>query len=145
MSGVEVVGLVLGAIPLLISGLEHYAEGVETIRKVRHSAAEFRKIRTALMVQHRIFIGSLMILLKDEVDEDVLAEWIANTQAQSNSPRASIDQRLRLRLGPDYSAYKDGAEAMVNTLEEFRLSLKIRPDGKVSINSRIVELGSVSY
>ena len=28
MTGFEVAGLVLGAIPLLISGLEHYSEGV---------------------------------------------------------------------------------------------------------------------
>lgn len=28
MSGFEVAGLVLGTVPLLINGLEHYAEGV---------------------------------------------------------------------------------------------------------------------
>lgn len=141
MSGVEVVGLVLGAIPLLISGLEHYAEGVETIRKVRHSSAEFRKIKTALIIQHRIFVGSLLVLLKDEVDEYVLAKWIANIQTGAGPPHASIDQTLRLRLGPDYSAYRDGAEAMANTLEEFRLSLQIRQDGKV----RLLGLGKIQF
>ena len=28
MSGIEVAGIVLGSIPLVISALEHYAEGV---------------------------------------------------------------------------------------------------------------------
>jgi hypothetical protein len=32
MSGIEVAGLILGSIPLLISALEHYAEGVHTIK-----------------------------------------------------------------------------------------------------------------
>ncbi|KAF4445537.1 hypothetical protein F53441_10734 [Fusarium austroafricanum] len=31
MSGFEVAGIVLGSVPLLISGLEHYRDGVETI------------------------------------------------------------------------------------------------------------------
>jgi hypothetical protein len=30
MSGFEVVGVVLGAIPLVISALEHYSEGVRS-------------------------------------------------------------------------------------------------------------------
>ena len=32
ISGFEVVGVVLGAIPLVVSGLEHYADGVATIK-----------------------------------------------------------------------------------------------------------------
>lgn len=33
MSGVEAAGFMLAAIPLVISALEHYTEGVETIQK----------------------------------------------------------------------------------------------------------------
>jgi hypothetical protein len=32
MSGLEVVGVVLGSIPLIISALEHYADGVRNIK-----------------------------------------------------------------------------------------------------------------
>jgi hypothetical protein len=36
MSGFEVVGVVLGSVPLLISGLEHYRNGIDTIQNMVH-------------------------------------------------------------------------------------------------------------
>jgi len=34
MSGFEVVGIVLGSVPLLISGLEHYRDGIDTVQNM---------------------------------------------------------------------------------------------------------------
>lgn len=132
MSGAGVAGLVLGAIPLLISGLEHYAEGVETIRKVRHSSAEFLKIKTALAIQYRIFVGSLMVLLQDDVDDVELLKWMQNSRNNSSWQDLSIDKTLQWRLGPDYAVYREGTGAMATTLEDFRSALQISANREVS-------------
>ena len=41
MSGFEVAGIVLGSIPLVISALEHYAEGVRNLVLAEHTITDF--------------------------------------------------------------------------------------------------------
>jgi hypothetical protein len=34
MSGFEIAGVIFGAVPLIISALEHYGEGIRTIKSI---------------------------------------------------------------------------------------------------------------
>ena len=68
MSGLEVIGIILGAVPLVISALEHYAEGVKTIRVIRHFAQEFRAVARKLEAEHLLFRNTLAILLNECID-----------------------------------------------------------------------------
>jgi hypothetical protein len=68
MSGFEVIGIILGAVPLVISALEHYAEGVKTIRLIRRAAQEFRAVARKLEAEHLLFRNTLAILLNDCTD-----------------------------------------------------------------------------
>ncbi len=51
MSGIEVAGLVLGSIPLVISALEHYHDGLVTIQRWRKHKYERKAVIRNLMTE----------------------------------------------------------------------------------------------
>lgn len=63
MSGVEVVGVVLGAVPLLISGLEHYGDGIRTIKNMWDYEAVVEHLVIEFRLAHGIFWHSCQELL----------------------------------------------------------------------------------
>jgi hypothetical protein len=80
MSGAEIAGFVLGSIPLVISGLEHYAEGVSTIKIMFNAPSEFKSMSRRLTVEHRILRNTVELLLHDCIDDD---ELLANLMADN--------------------------------------------------------------
>jgi hypothetical protein len=65
MSGLEVVGAVLGVIPLVISAPEQYARVAETINRVCRAAQEFRIVARKLEAERVIFRNGLTNLLNE--------------------------------------------------------------------------------
>jgi hypothetical protein len=63
MSGLEIAGVVLGALPLVISALEHYAEGVNTTRRYWRYKTELRSLILNVKTERSIFINTLGQLL----------------------------------------------------------------------------------
>lgn len=103
MSGTEVVGFVLGAIPLLISGLEHYADGIHTMKNmwdydavVTHLVGEFR-------LAQAIFRHSCQELLMHILPDSEAAKLLDG--ASPNWDDSELDKKLREQLGSDYQAY----------------------------------------
>lgn len=64
MSGFEVVGVVLGAVPLVISALENYAEGVRTIKRFFGWESQLTQLILSLRIQHTKFKLNLQKLLR---------------------------------------------------------------------------------
>lgn len=77
MSGAEAVGLVLAIIPLVISGLEHYAEGVSTIKIMLNAPSEFKSLSRRLALEHEIFKNTIKLLLQDCIEDDQLLADLA--------------------------------------------------------------------
>jgi hypothetical protein len=67
MSGIEVAGIVLGAIPLVISGLEHYSEGAQTIRSMWDYPKEFATLSRRLRVENETFRNTMELILSGSV------------------------------------------------------------------------------
>ena len=63
MSGFEVVGVVLGSVPLLISGLEHYRDGIDTIQNMVHYIEVVNIIVTSVDTNLAIYQQSCEALL----------------------------------------------------------------------------------
>lgn len=55
MSGLEVVGVVLGSIPLVISALEHYRDGLRTIQRWRKYDRELQSLIRNLTTEQAKF------------------------------------------------------------------------------------------
>ena len=64
VTGIETAGLVLAVLPLVISALESYKDGLQTIRRLYHSEAELRKLTRTLKVQRSKYRTNLEKLIK---------------------------------------------------------------------------------
>lgn len=64
MSGIELAGLVLGAIPVVVAGLESYIKGVATIKRYSKYKNELKSLRTSLTTEYDIFRNSCEELLE---------------------------------------------------------------------------------
>lgn len=130
MSGLEVVGVVLGGIPLLISGLDHYAEAASTIKRMLTAAAHFRNLSRELRTEHQIFRDAIDRLLGDCVDHDELQVMLNNIGGDAWS-RPDIDMVLQRKLCDSYGVYMETVQHINQTLCAFRQRLEIGDDGKV--------------
>lgn len=132
MAGIEVAGIVLGAIPLVISGLEHYAEGVSTIRIMFNAPSEFKSLSRRLRVEQKIFKNSIELLLHDCISDDqLLANLMSDTADSKLWSDPDVERALRQKLQSSYSVYLDTMTSLETTLMEFRNRLKLSDDGKV--------------
>lgn len=114
------MGIMLGAIPLLISGLEHYADGIHTMKNmwdydavVTHLVGEFR-------LAQAIFRHSCQDLLMHVLPDSEAAKLLDG--ASPNLDDSELDKKLREQLGSDYQAYIHA----VSDLRRRRLTLFTR-------------------
>lgn len=126
MSGLEVAGVVLGALPLVISALEHYAKGVEGVIRYYKYKIQLKTLIDAIKTQKVIFSDTLEQLLIGIVRIEEMAELIANPAAQ---PEA--DLRLKKRLRDGYDIYFANVRGMEAALATIIIRLKLGDDGQV--------------
>jgi hypothetical protein len=134
MSGAEVAGFVLAAIPLLISGLEHYAEGVTTIRRYLKYKNELRSLLRNLNTEYDIFRNTCEELLEGIVPARKMALLLENPGSDLWKDQV-IEQKLKNRLQSSYSGYLETVDDMEDAVNEFKRRLKLGSDGKVHILS----------
>ena len=94
MSGVEVAGLILGAVPLIVGGLQHYSKGVSTIRIICGYAAQFRDLARQLDVERCTFQYTIEKLLVDCLDDEMLQGLLIDVGGKAWS-EPHINEALR--------------------------------------------------
>ncbi|KAF2147511.1 uncharacterized protein K452DRAFT_8329 [Aplosporella prunicola CBS 121167] len=115
MSGFEVIGVLLGAWPLLVQGLISYKERADMLLKHEETMNGFI---WKLRVEHTVFRSSCERLI-DGLAEDADLEGLLtnpNVEAWKNSLRQGLDKKLKSRLG---HSLEDCWEAL------FRLAINI--------------------
>ena len=127
---IEIAGLVLGSIPLVISGLEHYAECVSTIKIMFNYPSEFKSLTRRLRVEHDIFRNTVELLLHDCMGDQLLTELLENNDGKSWLD-PDVGKALRKKLQTSYALYFETVESLNKTLTEFKERLKLSEDGKV--------------
>ncbi|KAL9580258.1 MAG: hypothetical protein Q9203_006375 [Teloschistes exilis] len=104
MSGIEIAGLVLGAIPLVISALEHYEDIIGPTKTFFKFQGELDCAIRELRNQHTLFEQSIEVLLRPITTDQQLSEMIDNTKSKLwQDP--DIEQELRSNLGTAYASY----------------------------------------
>ncbi|EKG16004.1 hypothetical protein MPH_06826 [Macrophomina phaseolina MS6] len=104
MSGVELAGLVLAVLPLVISALEDYNEGLDPVKAFvkweNYLPQYIRKLRN----QHVHYEQTLRLLLAPITTEYELAEMIAEPHGELwKDPEMA--RKLKLKLDESYDAY----------------------------------------
>lgn len=133
MSGVEVIGVVLGAIPLVISALEHYAEGVKTIKIVRKAELEFRALARKLEAEHLILRNTLTNLLNDCADiRAATLRSLMDDIGAAGWKEPDVKSALEQRLGESLNSYYKHVQSISEALDTFKSRLYLQSSGKVS-------------
>ncbi|KAF8249178.1 hypothetical protein K440DRAFT_622544 [Wilcoxina mikolae CBS 423.85] len=127
MTGFEVVGVVLGSIPLLISALEHYSEGLSTMNDMREYESVFENLLTAFNTGLAIYRNSCEellspLLLPDNKFNDLLEN---RSDAWEDS---ELEMSLKERLGRDYQTYKHAVGRLDKKIILFGKKLKLGKD-----------------
>ncbi|KAI0513266.1 hypothetical protein F5B22DRAFT_611877 [Xylaria bambusicola] len=137
MSGFEVVGIVLGAIPLLISALEHYESGIKTIQIVRRRAKVMHSLATALSTEQTILRNTCETLLGGIIDPKDMQPLLAEPFGplwQDPDTKAVVERRLDHTL-KDFKAL---VHSMKEAVEEIQSKLGLGPDFEMKIDNRPV-------
>lgn len=135
MSGLEIAGVVLGSLPLIISALEHYANGINTTKRYWRYKSEIRSLILQVKTERGIFLNTIEQLLNGIVRIEQMETFLS-------SPRGDIwrdddvNSKLKDRLRGAYEVYRDNVEGMKTSLQAIMEKLALDPDtGKVRLES----------
>ncbi|KAK5124309.1 hypothetical protein LTR85_002012 [Meristemomyces frigidus] len=130
MSGIEVAGLVLGAIPVVVSGLQACAAASRTIRVACNYSQELEEVSRELRTEDGIFRNTIEILLSDCLDGQALADTLRDIGGKDWKD-ADVEAAVTTRLKRDYDLYWDNVRSMDSAMTKFKQRLKLGTDGKV--------------
>lgn len=130
MSGLEVAGVVLGALPLVISALEHYADGVNTAKRYWRYKTELRSLILSVNTEQTIFENTLEQLLTGIVRIEQMDQLLSNPAGQLWH-QADAETRLQERLAGAYDTYVKNVRGMDVALQTMMNKLALDIDGKV--------------
>lgn len=122
VTGIETAGLVLAVLPLIISALESYKEGLTTIRRFYYSEAQLNKLIRTLKVQRSKYRTNLEKLIKatapdlgiQDIPEDFTDQvW-----------RGELNTRAKVYLGVRYDSFQDVVEDYQDYMKEIARKLR---------------------
>ncbi|KAG9239702.1 hypothetical protein BJ875DRAFT_812 [Amylocarpus encephaloides] len=129
MAGVEVVSLVLGGFPLLISAAEHYRDGFEPLKKWKRFRRDFIKFIDLVDIERELFNQVLKRLLLSAGVLHFELDFFMDPEYEGWN-----DQKLKLslerRLGSSLPAYLSIISTMNGLLLELQALLSLK-NGKV--------------
>ena len=131
MSGVEIAGFVLASVPLMISALEHYVDGVDTITRWWKYKAELTSFANILCAESTRFLLTCERLLRDLVPEESLGLLMADPSC-SLWKDPQLEEKLRMRLQFSYTVFLKVLGDMDGALKDLQMKLKLDPQWKVS-------------
>ncbi|CAN9281410.1 unnamed protein product [Alternaria alternata] len=123
MSGLEVAGIVLGAFPLLVSGIEHWRDVAKVGGFYWRIRKEYTKCQRDIQFHEIIYKNNLRELLLPLIQD---AKEVAKLIADPCGKRwgdAALQQRLESRLNESYQSYQNTMTEMNEIAEELKKEL----------------------
>jgi hypothetical protein len=130
MSGLEVAGLVLGAVPIILAGLQFYAEGIQVTKRYRKYEEGVRDLLRQLRIEHSIYANSIKLVLHGVVKQKEIAMFLANPGSEQWKDPI-FESNLRKRLGSSYASYLDTINQLMAIVERFKEQLRLNAAGEV--------------
>ncbi|KAK6851946.1 hypothetical protein PG995_012071 [Apiospora arundinis] len=105
MSGIELAGLVLGAFPIALWGLEQYRDVAKQMGFWFQIRSEYQRSAEELAYHRLSFESNLKLLLLPVVDDDDLLEDMMSEPGGPAWKNAAIQKALEKRLQKSYTLY----------------------------------------
>ncbi|RYP77534.1 hypothetical protein DL771_001107 [Monosporascus sp. 5C6A] len=131
MSGLEVVGVILAAFPLIISGLEHYQHGRDTWALFRGYAKELKMTTLKLATEHERFQNTCEKLLAGIVPAVDVEDMIKNPSGMWDGELTA--QRLQRRLHRSFSTFQQTTKMMQEAIKELKEELGIELNEPINV------------
>ena len=134
MSGFEVVGVILGVLPLVISGLEDYSDGVDTLTQMLNYKAVVNDLLTTFLTLQAIYHNSCRALLDPlMLSEETKLKLLSDTEGKEWEDK-ELGARLERRLGKaSYGPYQRAVRRLQCNIELFRTKLSLDKEWKVRL------------
>ncbi|RDL39879.1 Uncharacterized protein BP5553_04219 [Venustampulla echinocandica] len=126
MSGIEIIGFVLGGLPLVISAAEHYKKGFEPLVRWMRFKFVFRDFITSVDIQRQLFhlvLKKLLIRVQLPPEEKQRLLTVPNYAGWSHPD--TVDA-MRSRLGESYDACMDILRAMKEDMQELQAMMSLK-------------------
>lgn len=133
MSGFEVAGLVLGALPIIISALESYEKSAGAIQRWRSYQRELRTLARGLETERvnlQNVFERLLIRIADAPDiEKMIENPFGPLWKEEHNPE--VYHKIRQRLWRSARVFEGNVNEIHKALEELQEKLNIGADGQV--------------
>ncbi|KAK6499477.1 hypothetical protein TWF506_004107 [Arthrobotrys conoides] len=127
MSGLEVVGVVLGSIPLLISALEHYSDGLTALGNMKQYEHAFKDLLAQFIGAASLYHDTCeSILISDLTVERV--NKLLKTRDGSLWRQRDVENLLRRKLGTNFETYVSISNILGEKIQKFGKRLKLEDD-----------------
>ena len=104
MSGIEIAGIVLAALPIIISALEHYESGLDRARSFFKWGDVLEKALRELWIQHSYFELTLRNLLASIASLPQINEMMVDPLSPLWQSQ-ELSEALEEKLGPAHKVY----------------------------------------
>lgn len=130
VTGVETAGLVLGAFPLVVSGIQAYRNGLKPLRIWWRYRTKILEFSETVGVQHIIFENNVELLLDPVVTSNEQMASLLMCPGGDEWKTPGLTKNLKERLSKNYDQYMATLVNMNETLHTLQKNLGI-VDGKV--------------
>lgn len=143
MSGVEVIGLLLGIFPLVVSALEHYQDVHKAARLLTRFETEYRKTLDDVKDEQLFLQLSLEELLLPLTNSDGLQdgdlETLLSDLTEENWKQADVVSALKSRLGRTHTRFMEIAKSLDSLTSRLLVTLvNDKPNLQAKIKARAV-------
>ncbi|KAF5685236.1 hypothetical protein FCIRC_3539 [Fusarium circinatum] len=129
MSGFEVAGIVLGSIPIVVSALQCYMNGLGTLQNFRSYKRILKSLILTLKTEHVNLQNICEKLLTGIAPQTRIEEMIRDPFGDLWREE-EIFNKLRLRLWSSLQVFDDRVQDMREAIEEMMEKLNVGTDGK---------------
>lgn len=127
MSGIEVVGVVLGVLPLAAKAVDGYLKYTSNIRKYDN---DLRELLQDFVVEDTRLRNSCRNLLNDIIPFDNI-ESGHGTNPFSPKLSSTVRNKLKLKLYDSYPMFEQTMENIKTVASDLKLKLNLQEDGTV--------------
>jgi hypothetical protein len=133
-TGMEIAGVILASFPLIVSALEHYGEGLQSMQDWARFRTHFNGFLNAFIRQQIFFRQHIEDLLSTVVDSEYHMGCMLDDleDPQWKDPRLEGKLKKRLPGNREYESYMTTVLAIFDVLNKIRKKLNITDD-KVSL------------
>ena len=142
MSGFEIVGVVLGAFPLVVLAIDGYRKALESIGMFKHAEELLKTFERRINRMHFVFRENVQQLLKPLENSEEIKMLLDNPD-DPNWKTPKLDEGVRKQLSGSYQIYIETIEDYHAVMEDL-VSLLGKSKANARDNSRSSKVSSIS-